>query len=184
MTLGELIRWTGQYPAALGGGLGVPPALALLVGLAHARGNGGRAPWKYLYSFLVYAACVPGTCAAVLTAYAIFFRNDNLLDVNLLVYIVPIVSMTVTLILIRKNVRFDEVPGFDRLSGLIVMIAVSFGIVLAIHKTRIVFAFFGSIQWVITFGVFVFLLLKWATHRAFRDRDDPKLDPPSFPGLS
>jgi len=75
--------------------------------------------------------------AGVLTAYALFFTKENLLDVSIVVYLLPIISMVVTLVLIRKNVSFEDVPGFERLSGLMVMIACSFAIALVIQKTRI-----------------------------------------------
>ena len=84
--------------------------------------------------------------AGVLTAYALFFTKENLLDVSIVVYLLPIVSMVVTLVLIRKNVSFEDVPGFERLSGLMVMIACSFAIALVIQKTRIWIVFGGSID--------------------------------------
>jgi len=115
----------------------VPPVVAWLCGVAHGKGGGGNAPWKYFYSVLVYLTCVPGTFAAVITAYTLFFTRENLMDVNPLVYFLPLASMVATLVLIHKNVTFDLVPGFDRLEGLMVMIACSFVLALAIQKTKI-----------------------------------------------
>ena len=144
MTVRELTQAVGNHPWPMVAVLVALPVLAWLLGIMHTKGNGGNAPWKYCYSVLVYMACVPGMFASVLTAYAMFFRNENLLDVNLLVYVLPIISMIVTLVFIKRSVSFDVVPGFDRLSGLMVLMACSFGLALAIHKTRIFVGFLNS----------------------------------------
>jgi hypothetical protein len=131
---------------------------------------------------LVYAVCVPGMFAAVISGYALFFTRENLLDANLLVYFLPIISMVVTLIFIGKNVSFEEVPGFDRLSGLMVMVGCSFAIALAIQKTKIWIFFGGSIEKLFLLAAGVFALLKWGTYTLFRRRDEPRQERPPLPG--
>jgi hypothetical protein len=182
MTTRELIVLAGQHPVALGATFIIPPVVAWGLGRIHERTRGGAAPWKYFYSVLVYLVCVPGMFAGVLTAYTLFFSHENLLDVNPLVYFLPVVSMVVTLVFIRKNVSFDEVPGFDRLSGLMVMVGCSFGIALAVQKTNIWIFFGGSIERMFLLAAGVFALLKWGTYRLFRRRDEPPEDRPKFPG--
>ncbi len=182
MTTRELIDMAGQHWLALAGVFVVPPVAAWLSGKAHGPGNGGNTPWKYVYSVLVYLACVPGTFAAVLTCYTLFFTHENLLDVNPLVYFLPIVSMVVTLVFIRKNVAFDLVPGFERLSGLMIMIGCSFAIALAIQKTKIWIFFGGSIERLFILAAGVFALLKWGMYMLFRGRNEPKQEQPKFPG--
>ncbi|MBA4387545.1 MAG: hypothetical protein C0404_06160 [Verrucomicrobia bacterium] len=181
MTVRELTQVAGAHPVALGIAVVAPVVLAVVFGLMHGKGRGGAAPWKYFYSVLVYAVCVPGLSSSILTAYAVFFRKENMLDVNPLIYFVPIISMIVTLVLIRKNVSFDEVPGFDRLSGLMVMIGCSFAIALAIDKTRIWIWFGGSIEKLFILAAGIFALIKWGTYMAFRRRDEPKQDMPDVP---
>ena len=90
--------------------------------------------------------------------------------------------MIATLVLIRKNVSFDDVPGFDRLSGLMVMVGCSFVIALVIQKTRIWVFFGGSIEKLFLLAAGVFTLLKGGTYMLFRRRDEPKQEPPKFPG--
>jgi hypothetical protein len=116
--------------------------------------------------------------AAVLTGYSLFLTRDNVLDVNLLVYIAPIVAMVATLMIVRRNVSFVLVPGFDRLSGLMTMIAMTFVIVLAVSKTRIFLFFGGSIGALVAMAAFVFALLKWGAYMAFRGSHEPKRDRP------
>ena len=182
MTTRELIQLAGQHSWTLVAVFVVPPVAAWLLGQMHERGRGGVAPWKYLYAGLVYLACVPGMFAGVITAYTLFISRENLLDANLLVYFLPLVSMVATLIFIRKSVSFDEVPGFDRLSGLMVMVGCSFAVALAIQKTNIWIFFGGSIEKLFLLAAGVFALLKWGTDTLFRRRDEPKQEPPKFPG--
>jgi len=183
MTTRELIDVAGQYPLALAVALAAPPLIAWVVGLLHERGRGGAGPCKYVYAGLVYLACVPGMFAGVLTAYTLFFSRENLLDANPFVYFLPIVSMIVTLVLIRQNVRFDEVPGFNRLSGLMVMVGCSFAIALAIQKTKIWIVFGGSIERLFILAAGIFGLLKWGAYMLFRRRDEPEVERPKFPGV-
>lgn len=178
MTGRELVALAGSNPLVLGLVLGVPPVASLVLGFVHRQGNGGNAPWKYLYALLVYSTCIPGMLAAVLTGYTIFISGENLLDQNVLVSVAPIAAMTVTLMLIRKNVSFDAVPGFDRIWGLMTMIGMTFVIILAISKTRVFLFFGGSIVMLIALCAFVFALLKWGAYMAIRGRHEPKKDPP------
>jgi hypothetical protein len=182
MTTREFIQMAGQHGLVLVGIFLAVPASAWLCGVAHGRGNGGRSPWRYLYAVLVYLACVPGLFSGVLTAYTLFISRENLLDVNPLAYFLPITSMIVTLALVRKNVTFDEVPGFDRLSGLMVMMGCSFAIALAIQKTNIWIFFGGSIDRLFILAVGVFALLKWGAYALFRGRNEPEKEAPKFPG--
>ena len=181
MTTREFIRLAGEHWLVLTGVFLALPLITWLCGQAHARGQGGASPWKYIYAVLVYLACVPGLFAAVLTAYTLFLSHENLLDVNPLVYFLPLASMIVTLVLLRKNVDFEEVPGFDRLSGLMAMIGCSFALALAIQKTNIWIFFGGSIEKLFLLAAGVFALLKWGTCALFRRRDEPKIEPPKFP---
>ena len=143
MTTRELIEMADRYPLILGLAFMLPPVLAWIIGHLHGKDRGAESPWKYVYSVLVYAVCVPGLFSAVLTGYTLFFSRENLLDASLLAYFTPIVSMIVTLVFIRKSVSFDDVPGFDRLSGLMMMIGCSFAFALAVDKTRI-WIWFGA----------------------------------------
>ena len=93
---------------------------------------------------LVYLALIPGLFACIITAYSIFFVHENLLNVNPITYFVPIISMVVTLALVHQQVAFSAIPGIERLSALIVLIAVSFAVILAIYKTFIGVVFFAN----------------------------------------
>lgn len=183
MTLRDLIQVIGSDPKLLAAGFAVPFIAALVAGALVSRASAGTSPVRYLYTLIVYVVTIPGTLAAVLTAYALFFTRESLLDVNLFVYVLPIVAMIATLVVVGRNVDFAQVPGFDRLSGLITMLAVSFAIVLAISKLRIFVFFGGSIAALGALAMFVFALLKWGAHAAFRRGDEPRMERPRIPSL-
>lgn len=170
MTGRDITELCGSHPIVFSGVLVAVPVLCLLLGLIHGKGRGSLSPWKYLYAGMVYAACIPGIFSAVLICYTLFFTRENLLDVNLLVYFLPVISMTVTLVFISRNVPFDDVPGFDRLWGLMILIGATFVIALAIQKTRLWIFFRGSLFALIVFMVGLFLLLKWGGRMLFRGK--------------
>ncbi len=170
MTIQDLIVLAGDYPLHLVAlFLGIPVS-AWVLGRLHERGAGGEAPWRYAYSLLVYSTCLPGIFAAVLAAYGLFILRENLLEVNLLVYLLPIVSMAGTLALMSRRVSFDDVPGFDRLSGLMVVIGITFVMVLAIERTRIWIFFGSSFATLLLLVAGIFLLLHWGARRMLRAR--------------
>ena len=180
MTPRDWLLWLGQEPLWIGGFLAALPVLAFLLGLVHGRGRGNDAPWKFFYSALVYAACIPGTFAAAITLYLVLFAGENLLDVNALVTLAPLLSMGATLAIASRNVDFEPLPGFGRLSGLMVVLGLTFGIVFALSRARLFIVFGGSIFLLFGLCAFVFALLKWGAYLAFRKRDEPPLPPPKF----
>lgn len=138
-----------------------------LIGILHGPEHGSGAPWRYLYSFLLYAACVPGIFSAVLFVYSLFFTAEDLLDVNLTVYLVPVVAMVVTIGLMRRSVDFKSVPGFNRLTGLITMIAVAFIVAIVLRSLRVWLFFGASLAWFFGLSVGIFLLFNWGGRLLF-----------------
>lgn len=110
----------------------------------------------------------------MLVAYGVLFVRANLLTVNVLVYFGPIVAMAATLVLIHRAVDFDDIPGSDRLSALVTLLALSFAIVFLLSRSFFGAFFFGSIGYLIAICVVVFALLKWSARTAFRRRGAPR----------
>ncbi len=90
MTLRELLDLAGNQTTILLIIFIGLPVLTAVLGFLHGKGRGGQAPWNWTYALIVYVVCVPGMCAAVVAGYALFFTRENLLDVNALVYIMPL----------------------------------------------------------------------------------------------
>ena len=148
----------------------LPPVLAGVIGLLHAPGGGGEGPWRYLYAVVVYLAAVPGMFSAVLVLYALLFTGESLLEVNLLVYFGPIAGMAATFALARRTVDLDDVPGFGRLSGLLLMAAVSFSAVFLLTRLRVWVVFGANLLWFFLLALGVFLALKLGAARLFGRR--------------
>ena len=99
------------------------------------RGRGHGYPWKYVYTTLVYFACVPGTFSITLMVYSMFMAVESVVELNPLVYFVPPISMAITLLLIRREVNLKQLPGFVHLAVLLGEIALSLVIVLLLQHS-------------------------------------------------
>src|SRR5690606_21071959 len=87
---------------------------------------------------LIYLACIPGIFAVTLNIYLFLFERRSILQTELFTQVLPIISMLLVIFLVRRNVALRLVPGFDRLSGLMIAIAASMSILWIMDKTRIV----------------------------------------------
>jgi hypothetical protein len=123
-----------------------PPALTWCIGRAHkTRRAGARNPYSTLYGVLIYMVSFPGMMAAVLVGYGLFFLRADLRSVPILLYFLPIVSMVGTWALMREQVDLDKVPGFERLSALMLAIALCFALAFVFNRIFFGVLFFGSL---------------------------------------
>ncbi len=136
MTLGEFFTWTGNNPLLLLIYFAIIPLIALLAGFFQ-KGEGHLPPWTYFYSTLIYLVSIPGIFAVTLTIYFFLFEQRSILDTNLYTQILPVISMFVTILIIKKQVDLDHVPGFGKISGLILIIASLMSVMWIIDKTHI-----------------------------------------------
>ena len=181
MTVRQMIDALGGFSMEIALALTALPLFALLLRLLHGSGGGARNPFRYGYSLLTYLSAIPGMFAIALTAYALFFTSENLLDQPIVIYIAPIVSMALTFMLIAKFVDLKQIPGFDRLTGLMVLLGLTFFVVLLLSRLRLWLGFFGGIGNLVVLSLFVFALLKWAAGRVGRGPGEPIEKPPEFP---
>ena len=137
MTLQECFDLLAANPAIIIFFFAAVPLTAVLSGELD-RGDGHESPWKYLYSTLIYLVTIPGIFAVTLTLYLIIFEGRSILKIDIYTQILPIISMLLTLWIIRRNVDLDSIPGFDKLSGLMIVILSLMVIFWVLDKTRIV----------------------------------------------
>jgi hypothetical protein len=185
MTLEDLLLQAGQAPwvwVVLGVFLGTP-VLAWMLALMHGKDGGRRGPYPWLYSALVYAVCVPGISVAVILGYMLLFVRRDLLQVNIITTLLPVASMVVTLLIIGRRMRFADIPGFHRLSGLMTLLGVTFALVLVLEKMRIWVVFVGGIGTLVLIVGALFALLKWGSYALFRRSDEPERDLPEMPEI-
>lgn len=157
MTLGDFFAACSENPAILVFLMTAIPLTALLA-LVLGQGQGHLSPWKYLYSFLVYLTSVPGIFAVTLTIYLLVVERQSIMDTNIYTQIVPVVSMVVTLWLIRRNVPLRLVPGFGKLSGLLLVITAVITVLWILYRTRILAITFIPLVWVLVIFVVIVLV--------------------------
>lgn len=122
MTLQELFNLLSDNPLIILFYFIAVPLTALLTGI-FGKDQGHESPWSYVYCSLIYLASVPGIFSITLSVYFFLFERHGIMDANIYTQILPIISMIITLIIIRKNVDLEQIPGFDRITGLIIIIA-------------------------------------------------------------
>jgi len=174
MNIQQLLDLTQNFSQEILIFLVIVPLLSWMLVFVHGKKNGEKNPWRYIYSILIYLSGVPGMFSLVLTGYALFFTHESLLQVNMLVYLLPIVSMVVAFFMMKRHLDLEKIPGFDRLSGLMVMIGVSFVLALVVMKLRIFVFFGGSIFMLFALAAGAFALLKWGAFSFFRKSDETK----------
>lgn len=115
------------------------PALSLVIAWI-SEPYSYKEPWNYFFSALIYLACIPGIFAVTLNIYFFFWERGSIMDAELLVRFIPILSMIATLFIIGRFVNFDAIPGFDKLSGLMMIIGIILTMMWVLDRTHI-FAF-------------------------------------------
>ena len=136
MTLGDFLEALSNNPSIVCFLFVAVPLTALLASI-FGRNEGAKKPWRQLYAVLIYLTCIPGIFAVTLNVYLFLFERQPILEANLFTQVLPILSMVVTLWLVRKNVSFEEIPGFDKLGGLIKVLAALIILMWVLEKTNI-----------------------------------------------
>ncbi len=141
------------------------PFFALLFGWV-SSGAAHLSPWKFGYSALVFLACIPGIFAFMLNAYLFLFQRRDVFQSDLFAQILPIFSMIATLLVIRRNVNYQDIPGFGKLSGLMLMLGVTMAFMWFLDRTHIII--FVSMNFFQLLAIFaVFLAVAYAGWRRF-----------------
>ncbi len=123
---------------------------------------------RQLLSVLLYLVTIPGMFSVVLIAYTLFFSRQSLLQVNVVLYFLPVLSMITSLVLLSRFTPLKQIPGFERLYALMILLAIVFIIVLALYKMRLFIGFAGSFTSLVLTAVAVFFALRWALKKFFQ----------------
>ncbi len=136
MTLQEFFSLLAQHPLWLIAYFGALPLLAWATADL-SGGKGHRDPWRYVYAVLIYLSAVPGIFAVSLSVWVFLFERRSILQTDLYTQVLPVLSMVATLLIIKRHVDLDQVPGFERLSGLVILIGALLALGWVLDKTRI-----------------------------------------------
>ncbi len=154
MTLEELFDYLSENPKYLFLYFLMLPVAALVAGWLD-KDRGHYNPWSFIYAVLIYASCIPGIFSVALNVYLFLFERHSIMQTNLYTQVLPWLSMLATLLIIRRNVDLDYIPGFDRLSGLIMILAAVMAVMWFFDRTRIIA--FIHLRWQVVLAVFLVL---------------------------
>lgn len=173
MTVNDFMALLDRHALILLGYFTLLPVLSLITGLVYRRER-ELTLGDYLYSTLIYLSGIPGILALTLTFYTLFVSRTNLMEVSLILYFVPVISMIAVFILIHRKTDFGHLPGFERLSGLMLLIAIVCIATLFLYRLRIYMVFFGSMQSLLIAGIVLFIIFRIAVRKVF---GSPKREP-------
>jgi len=160
MTLGDFFKLLSDNPSVVLF-LFISVPLTAFLATIFGKNEGAKAPWKHLYSILIYLTCIPGIFAVTLNVYLFLFERQPVAQVNLYTQILPIISMVVTLWLIRKNVRLDQVPGLGKIGGLMMILSVLIVFMWILEKTHIFAITFIPFSYFIILFVFLLVIIRF-----------------------
>jgi len=163
MTLEEFFNLLSANPSYIVAYFFLIPITAL-IGTVIGKGEEQESVWKYFYSILVYLVAIPGIFAVTLSVYLFFFERRSVFQTDIYTQILPVLSMVATLLLIRRTVKLDSIPGFGKISGLVMMVTVALITMWFLEKTHILVFSYIPVQYVllILIGLLVVFRLGWS----------------------
>ncbi len=166
MTLQEFFDVCSQNPEIIGFFFVALPLTAFLASI-FGKGEGHLSPWKYLYTVLVYLATIPGIFAVILNVYLFLFEKQPIMQSNIFTQILPIFIMILTLWLIKRNVPFEYIPGFDKISGLVMITFAILAVMWLLDRMHIFAITFLPFHYVIILLIVLFVLARIGMKRMF-----------------
>ena len=159
MSVNQFLEYLSQYQLHLGAVLVGIPLFCLLLNQTQTKAS-VRKPVHYVYSTAIFATAIPGLFAAIIVFYSLFFIKANLLNSNVILYFLPIISMAATFLIVGRRVGFDILPGFQRLSGLMMLLGIICLLVFFLYRLRFIIGFFASIEQLLVIGVILYAIAK------------------------
>lgn len=159
MTLQEFFDVCSSNPEFIGFFFVALPLTAFLASV-FGKGEGHLSPWKYLYTLIVYLAVIPGIFAVLLNVYLFLFERQPIMQTNIYTQIAPIFVMILTLWLVRRNVPFEYIPGFEKISGLVFITFAILGIMWLLDRMHIIAITFMPFHYVLILVATLFLLAR------------------------
>ena len=167
MTLGEFFAYLVENPFYIIFYFTAIPIAAFLANV-FGKGEGHLNPWCTFYSTLIYLVAIPGIFSILLNLYHALFENHSIYDLNIFAQILPIISMFLTLYIIKKNVSFDEIPGFGKLANLLGIISATMVIFFVLEKMHLIAFTYIPFIWVIVVLVLVFAGIRFGAKKLLK----------------
>ncbi len=159
MTVQELINLISIHPKTILGYYSIVIALTIILAMYIHKEN-FKSPFTYLYSLLVYAVSIPAILSIILVIYGFFFHKIDFLQVDILSYFLPIISMLIVFVFFNKTVGLSNIPGFKRISGLFLIITLALFLAYLLQKVFIGIFFIGNFQTLLILFLAILVLIK------------------------
>lgn len=171
ITIFGLVNSLLQYRVIIATFIILIPVISFVVGILLKRAGKTKACAWFL-SIIIYITLIPGICILIIVLYLFFFAGTNLVtQLDIILYFGPIISMIATLIIVSRIMPFRDIPGFDRLSGLMLVTGISFAIILFLYRLRFFIGFFASLEILILIFAAIFVLLKIGIEKIFKRKE-------------
>ncbi len=167
MTVKELFDFVGQNPNYV---LIYFVGLPILAGITGLLGDDkcDQSPWKEIYMIIIYGVMIPGIFALFFNLYLFLFERHSILNFDILIQILPIISMVTTLFVVRRYVSFDKIPGFDKISGLIMIISSIILLLWFADKFRIIAFTYMPFHYLIFIFIGLLTAINWGVKKLIR----------------
>ena len=142
------------------------PLFAWLIGKI-ATGSRDVKFWGYVYSVLVYAACIPGIFAVTLNIYLFLFERQSVWQANIILQFLPIITMALTLMLIKNKIPFALIPGFGKLSGFLALIFCMIGVMWFFDRIHLVAFTYVPFSFILVGFLVTLLAIRFAWSKLF-----------------
>lgn len=162
ISISDFTLWLTQFHIPIAIILVMIPLFSVLNGqLIYRKAKKTKAA-ALIYALLTYITVIPGICALITLAYLFFFTSVNLVrEIDIIINLGPALSMIVTLTIIGRYMSFKIIPGFQRLSGLMLITGVSFILVLILYRMRVLIGFFAGAEVLLIIFILLFIFFKF-----------------------
>lgn len=167
MTLQELFDLLSQNPSIIMFYFAALPLTAFLASV-FGKGEGHLTPWKQLYCFLTFGAAIPGIFALMLNLYMFLFEQQPIMETNVYTQILPILIMILTFWLIRRNVPFELIPGFNKIPGLLMIVGSVLAAMWFLDRFRIIAFTYMPFHYVLIFLIATFVGIRVGAKKLFK----------------
>ncbi|XWW46977.1 hypothetical protein JYG30_05895 [Fibrella sp. USSR17] len=167
MTFRDLFDYAAAQPGLIALLLLLTPVFAFVLNVWAGDTPQAIWRWRYLYAGLVYTACIPGMFAVTLALYLFLFERQSIWAMSLVLQVLPVLTMVATLMLIRRKLPFQYIPGFGRLSSFLTLITALIGVLWFVDRLRLVAFTYVPFGYILVGFVALLLIIRFAWSRIF-----------------
>lgn len=167
MTFGQFLNYLNENPYFIVFYFLAIPLTAFLINIM-GKGEGHKSPWCKIYTALIYMVVIPGIFSITLNLYHMLFEQQSIYDANIIAQILPIVSMVLTLYLIKRNVDFNKIPGFGKLTSFLGTVAAVMLILFVLNKMHLIAFTYIKFHYIVIMLIALFVALRYGTKLLFK----------------